>query len=416
MNWLLNPDSQKLFPKPQVHFARAANLIPPRDGSDGANISVVARLMSGRKLTTVVLRATDSIQKIRMAVEEELSTKDTQWTGQLKLVCNGVELVDSKLVGQLSFSDELEVSVVFLEHVTVVTASFDGTSKLFDTTTGECLQTFRGQHTITSAALSYDRAHVVISSTDCTAILFDVATGDRERVFSGHTQPVNTAVFSLDDKQVLTASDDGTVRLHSVSSGKCDQIFSIGGVTVNMASFSPDGSLILAAAGDSAAKIFNRSTGAHQSTFKGHGGIVNSAAFSSDALKVVTACSDHNARTFIVDTGQTDQILLGHTRAVNSAVFSSDACQVLTASDDGTVRIFDVMTGGVLQLIKTPEVSHSTNINSAHYALFLPGERHILVACNDSNVHLFRASTAACERTLSGHKSFVRRIALGPSF
>lgn len=96
----------------------------------------------------------------------------------------------------------------------LITASADGTARLWDVTTSQELRRFSG-HTdaVYSAAFSPNGKQVVTGSADGTARLWDIARGQELRQFQGHTNAVNSAAFSPDGKTIVTASADGTARL-----------------------------------------------------------------------------------------------------------------------------------------------------------------------------------------------------------
>jgi WD40 repeat protein len=96
----------------------------------------------------------------------------------------------------------------------VLTGSWDGIARLWDTQTGEQLRRFVGHtDTIWSVAFSHDGKYILTGSNDKTARLWDAQTGQELRRFSGHTATVNTVAFSPDGKRVLTGGTDGTARL-----------------------------------------------------------------------------------------------------------------------------------------------------------------------------------------------------------
>jgi WD domain, G-beta repeat len=81
---------------------------------------------------------------------------------------------------------------------------------------------------------SRDGKRIVTASEDGTARVWDVSTGVNLSVLSGHTSHVFTAEFSRDDGHIVTASDDGTARVWNNSpipdpfAAACARIAAIG--------------------------------------------------------------------------------------------------------------------------------------------------------------------------------------------
>jgi WD40 repeat protein len=98
-----------------------------------------------------------------------------------------------------------------------VTASRDGTARLWDVASGEVLTVLRG-HTgeVNQAVFSPNGQRLVTASKDGTAQLWDVASGEALVVFRGHVGGVNQVAFSPDGQRVVTASNDNTARLWGI--------------------------------------------------------------------------------------------------------------------------------------------------------------------------------------------------------
>jgi WD40 repeat protein len=97
----------------------------------------------------------------------------------------------------------------------VVTASWDGTARIWDLASRRVLATLRGHSgPILGVAVSPDGALVATASLDGTAKLWDLGTGREVFTLFGHDTVVNTVAFSPDGRFLATASGDGTVALH----------------------------------------------------------------------------------------------------------------------------------------------------------------------------------------------------------
>ena len=117
------------------------------------------------------------------------------------------------------------------------------------------------------------------ASYDCTAMIWNTTTGDCQAVLKGHSRGVNSVVFSPDGMHVVSASNDHTARIWNTTTGDCQAVLKghLGGV--NSVVFSPDGRHIVSASYDHTARIWNITTGDCQAVPKGHSEEDNPAAF-----------------------------------------------------------------------------------------------------------------------------------------
>ena len=97
---------------------------------------------------------------------------------------------------------------------TVVTASRDGTARLWDAGSGALLRTLRGHFgAVADAAFSPDGRWVVTAGPS-TAALWSAATGERLFYLRGHVGSLTSVAFDPSGTVILTAGIDGTVRTY----------------------------------------------------------------------------------------------------------------------------------------------------------------------------------------------------------
>ncbi|WP_420629064.1 NACHT and WD repeat domain-containing protein [Candidatus Leptofilum sp.] len=260
----------------------------------------------------------------------------------------------------------------------IVTASGDGTAQVWDAAGNE-LAILNG-HTdwVWSATFSPDGERIVTASEDGTARVWDV-TGNELAILDRHTDWVWSATFSSDGERIVTASIDGTARVWDVTG---NELAVLNGHTdaVRLAIFSPDGERIVTTSIDGTARVWDTS-GSELAVLSGHADWIWSATFSPDGERIVTT-NLNNGTVLVWDVaGDELAILDGHTDWVWSATFSSDGERIVTASIDGTARVWDV-TGNELAVLN----GHKDAVWSA---TFNPDGERIVTTGADETVRVW---------------------------
>jgi len=290
----------------------------------------------------------------------------------------------------------------------VVTASGDGTARIWNAATSQSIAILRG-HTdmVWAASFSPDDTRVVTASRDGTARIWSASTGQPIATLTGHRDMVLAASFSPDSTRVVTASRDGTARIWNSATGEPIATLTRHKDVVRAASFSPDGARVVTASDDRTARIWNAATSQPIATLSGHTEAVLAASFSPDGTRVVTASWDGTARIWNVATGQPIVTLTGHTAAVNSTSFSPDGAQVVTASLDGTARLWGAATGRPIATL----TGHTEVVLAASFS---PDGTRVVTASVDGTARIWNACAGQLIATLTGHTSGVRAASFSP--
>ena len=224
----------------------------------------------------------------------------------------------------------------------LVSASADGTARIWDFASGAELRRIEGDSgTIWYAHFTADSQQLIIIDS-LVAQLWDVASGTKLREFVGHTDFITFSDISPDGRYLATVSSDGTARLWDMATGAEIRQFLghtgwVGGVD-----FSPDGRYLLTTGQDGLAIIWDIATGFEMRRFQGHTSEIYDGRFSPDGRFVATSGFDRTARLWDVATGQELRLLRGHTNTLGEAAFSPDGALLATGSADGTVRLWDL--------------------------------------------------------------------------
>ena len=147
--------------------------------------------------------------------------------------------------------------------------SDDKTVKLWDVTSGECLQTLEGHSSFEECVVfsRWDEGCVGVSGQDGEAVGCDEWGVSADA--GGHSDCVTVCRFSRWD-EVASGSYDKTVKLWDVTSGECLQTLEGHSHDVNSVSFSPDGTKVASGSHDKTVKLWDVTSGECLQTLEGH--------------------------------------------------------------------------------------------------------------------------------------------------
>jgi WD40 repeat protein len=234
-----------------------------------------------------------------------------------------------------------------------VTASADGSARIWDTKTGNVTTILKGHGApLSSAVFSPTDDRVLTASVDKTARIWDAKTGVEIAILKGHEDHVVAAEFNRDGTRVATASFDKTARIWDAGTGHEIAVLQGHRGKVYAANFSPDGSLIATGSADTDVRIWNAQAGTTVAVLKSHTQDVLTALFSPDGERLLTASFDRTARIWNARTGAELAVLKGHDGGIFFGAFSADGKLAATGSYDTTARVWDVASGKELSLLK----------------------------------------------------------------
>jgi WD40 repeat protein/serine/threonine protein kinase len=277
----------------------------------------------------------------------------------------------------------------------IVTASWDKTARVWEASTGKEMATLRHEGGVVSAAFSPDGTRIVTSSEDTTARVWDAGTGKELAVLRGHAGSLRSAAFSPDGTRVLTSSwEDLTARVWDAATGS--ELLAVRGRRLTSAAFSPEGTRVVSSTGMSTAVVWDVFTGKELAVLRGHTWGSLRPAFSPDGTRIVTASDDGTARVWDASTGKELVTLRGHERTVISAAFSPDCTRIVTASDDTTARVWDASSGTELAVLR----GHRWRLEST---AFSPDGTRIVTSSFDNTARVWDASIGKVPSILRGH-------------
>ncbi len=362
------------------------------------NVAVDQRILAeGRQITSLANLGTS--ERLRGNLDSAL--KLGVYTAKLRSALGLPDSVDrvarSSLAGTISQSaldvilaghtDAVNSASFSPDGTLVVTASLDGTAKIWATSTGKLIATLGGnagkKESIYRARFSPDGLQVVTASGDFAAHIWEVSTGRELMRLAGHEIYVTSAAFSPDGSRVATASGDTTARIWDARNGK--QLLLLQGHEsyVEDVAFNPEGTKLVTSSSDGTAIVWDAATGKQLTKFEGHSDHVMSVVFSPKGDRVLSSGDDMTMRIWDPVSGNEFKTIEVHGGYATSGHFSPDGTKIVAASLDGSARIWDAETGNVIETMAGHE-------GPSRWSEFSPDGSRIVTASDDGTARIWQ--------------------------
>ncbi len=289
----------------------------------------------------------------------------------------------------------------------IVTASKDGTARVWSAHDGQMLATLRGHRSVVvHAAFSPDSQRVVTASMDHTARVWDVITGNETGEPLRHADDVTHAAFSPDGSRIVSTAET-TAKVWDATS--CALLFSLEHPNhLLYAEFSPiDGSRVVTVGFGDTALVWSTEDGRQISKLRGYDDSLWHAAFSPDGMRIVTGSMSGTPKVFDAATGRRIVKLEGHKGNVLHVEYSPDGRSILTAATDGTTRLWNPDDGEKLAIFRGSEAG-------IEHAAFSLDSRRVVTASKDGAAYVWDVATSSQLAVLRGHEAGLLSAAFSP--
>lgn len=292
---------------------------------------------------------------------------------------------------------------------------------------------------VMSAAFSRDGSRVVTASFDGSARVWNATTGAPITTVMRAGEPLMSASFSPDGEKIITMSFGGNAQIWKTADGAPAGQRMPGDAGATSATFSPDGTKVLTAAGNDARLWDQRGTPIAALSGCSDGFV--EAAFSPDGQRIVTACTDGTARFWEAASGKAlgnvihygagsfDTKGAGSDIAAMTAMmrvlefsalpdrspaplvaYSPDAKRVVIAAGP-TAQQLDASNGA---LVGKP-IAHDANlVSSLTFVGFSPDGRVLATTSWDGTARLWDGLTGNTIGAPLRHETLVRSVAFSP--
>ncbi len=305
----------------------------------------------------------------------------------------------------------------------ILSASDDGTLKLWNALTGEELGTLIGHEAeVVDCAFSPDGQRVLSVSNDRTVKLWDIRTESVITTISVHgrnTSWVWAYAFTKDLTLIATTSgsETSTVRLWNADGGEVAVLNGYGEISlshdghrlavctdkntvvvtnlltgatvtiavrpyVNCIAFSPDGHHICVSY-EKILSVRDLVSGEEKATCRGHESGVLSVAYAPDGRRLASCAysNDNSLRLWDAETG--DQLaVLGRNTSGLAYAFSPDSARLVAGTDNGALKYFDAKTGSEV----TATQGHGAQVWSC---TFSPDGTRLATTANDQTAKIW---------------------------
>ena len=271
----------------------------------------------------------------------------------------------------------------------------------------DALLVLRGHGGWVTACAILDDADVVSAAYDGSIKLWDTSRYQRHVQLSGTDRPILTGQFAPDGRQVAVASDDGTVRIHDTTSGEEIDVLSEGhDFLATNAAFLPGGDRLATVAGDNTVRMWDVGRGVELWEMDGAGrrGLLS---LSKDGARLVTGSSDGKFAQ-LIDAGSgrpirqlgtdslaalmqlypkaTEEELQEQIPEITAVQMAPDGRHVATGNSVGVTHVWSIDRDEPVQIIR----SHLLPVTALGWT---PDSKTLLTASADRSIAFWDATT-----------------------
>jgi WD40 repeat protein len=283
----------------------------------------------------------------------------------------------------------------------LASGSGDHQIRLWNPDTGVCLATLQG-HTdwVWTVAWSPDGQMLASGSGDCQIKLWNPGTGACLATIEGHQEPIWSVVWSPDGKFLASGSYDQTVRIWDALTGQCLKILQGHTDRVYAVIWNPNQNFLASASQDLMVRVWDADTGHCIKTLQGHTSQIWSIAWSPDGRMLASGSEDQTVRLWDTNTGQCLKVLQGYSNPIWSIAWSVDGQMLASGSTEGLIRLWDIQTGQSLKSLQ----GHDHILCSIKWS---PDQQLLVSSSSNGNIRLGDIRTGKCCKTLKGHMNWV---------
>lgn len=243
---------------------------------------------------------------------------------------------------------------IWVDSNILLTASDDKTIKVWDVEYGKVLSTLEGnRHFVYSLTFNPMNRAVVSGCSDGMVKVFDLITGKSHLSIEAHSDVVTTCDFNISGKEFVTGALDGIVRVWEASSGAC--LRSINGENtppISCVKHSPAGEYLFVSTLDDAHRLYSNVDPEEHGLLREYRGHRNRKySIQTDVLPTispngpsgfVSGSDDNNVYIWDVNQREPVHILKGHSDSTLAVASNPNSSihQIASAGKDRSLKFW----------------------------------------------------------------------------
>ncbi|AFY95774.1 WD40 repeat domain-containing protein [Chamaesiphon minutus] len=294
----------------------------------------------------------------------------------------------------------------------LASASADGTVRIWDLATGECLQTLPHEHWAIRTLFAPDGRYLVVSGMSPTIYVWDTISGEPIATLNGHRDWIWSIEMSADGRTLFSTGEDRTIRVWDLNTGDCQTVLRGHQQRIWSISLSPDGRHLVSGSEDRSIEIWDLQSGKCVKTINGYSNSIKAIAFVPARDWLASCHRDCTIRLWNLQHLVCIQTLTGHTDAVLTIAISPDGRYLASSSLDRTIRLWDLQNLTCCHTIETLAEGVCTLAFSPDGCQLIAGNYQAELQIWDLTIEDRHGSTAAHPRARIGHPKRIEAVAV----